>query len=547
MVNSADNYLGIHLARMLAEKSGLKSRDRLSFATLIQSLTEAVGDGHSCLFLSDSEKKLVEKTDLVSAGDGTPLVIYNNHLYLHRYYSYESRLAGQIKMLAAKRTDIPDSAAIVDKQFGHDQDGEDMQKVAAKMAADNPFTIISGGPGTGKTSTVVRILAVIFSLFGADCKVVLAAPTGKAAMRLRQSLADSLAGQKFTTEIRSAIPEEAMTLHRLLGVKKHSVRFIHNQKNPLPWQVVVVDEASMVDLALMSKLVDALPPEGRLILLGDKDQLASVESGAVLSDLVQCLPENTVILRKSYRFNCAIKALSEAVNKNLPQKGWQLLSDKSRDNLNLLGGEELGVIRRGYDHYMELAMELPFSQYSTVFAEFNRFQVLCAVRLGKMGVDGLNSQIEQYFTNKYHINSEWYPGKPIMIRRNDYTLNLYNGDIGICLEDPDDGSLKIWFEDNDGGLRSYLPYRLPEFQVAYAMTIHKSQGSEFDEVVIALPDDMNPVITRELLYTGITRARKRLWIHVKKEIFEQALGKKTIRYSNLSHMISCRVSDQETA
>jgi exodeoxyribonuclease V alpha subunit len=305
----------------------------------------------------------------------------------------------------------------------------------------------------------------------------------------------------------------------------------------LPWDVVIVDEASMVDLALMSKLVDALHSGARLILLGDKDQLASVESGAVLADLISSLPQNTVVLQKSYRFDEAIKTLAETVNLNLAAKGWALLEEDRFDNIHLLETGFHETICQGYEGYLRFAGQAGLRQYPAVFEEFNRFRILCATRSGRMGVDSINALVENHYLAGIGYPGRWYPGKPILIRRNDYSLDLYNGDIGICLMDPEEGTMKIWFEDGTGGVKGYLPSRLPEFQTAYAMTIHKSQGSEFDDVVIVLPDEESPFLSRELIYTAITRARKAIWLYSSKDVFMAAVSHKTRRSSGLASML----------
>ncbi len=535
MFNDQDNLLGMYLARLLAEKSGLALPEKERFADIVQSLVEFIGEGHSCLPLTEPEELLLRTSNLVSSGGETPLVLYNNTLYLHRYYHYERRLALQMKNLARREVAMMACGGFLDEAFGPG-DGEDLQRTAAQLAAGKALAILSGGPGTGKTSTVVRILGILFQLLGLQTRVALTAPTGKAAMRLQQSVVGAVDSLPFSEEIRQAIPGRAMTLHRLLGVKKYSPKFRHNRDNPLPWDVVIVDEASMVDLALMSKLVDALHDEARLILLGDKDQLASVESGAVLADLIESLPQNTVVLKKSYRFNEAIRALAEAVNLNQAEKAWSLLQG-AFDNIRLLETGRHEKLYQGYEQYLEYAGKANREQYPAVFQEFSKFRILCATRSGRMGVDAVNALIENHGVTRYGYTEKWYPGKPVLIRRNDYTLDLYNGDIGICLRDPEDGSMKIWFEEGDGAVKSYLPSRLPEFQTAYAMTIHKSQGSEFDDVVIVLPDEENQILSRELLYTAITRARKKIWLHSRKEMFMTAVSRKTRRSSGLAAML----------
>jgi exodeoxyribonuclease V alpha subunit len=370
-------------------------------------------------------------------------------------------------------------------------------------------------------------------------------------MRLRESLGRGLAGLDLPAELAAAIPAGASTLHRLLGVRPDSPAFRHGADNPLPYDVVVIDEASMVDLALMSKLVDALPAEGRLILLGDRDQLASVESGAVLADCSQALPGNTVELRRTFRFDTGIKKLASLVNNRQAGPAWTLLEEGEFANIG-----RNPSLQQAVDHYflyMQKVAECSGerARYPEIFASFNRFRVLCAVRQGPRGVLAVNQAIERGLQNRgCRIMPEetWYPGRPVLITSNDYGLDLFNGDIGICLPDATgEGRIKVWFErpagldgQGDGhgdNLRSFLPYRLPRHETVYAMTVHKSQGSEFDKVLIVLPEQDNPVLSRELVYTAITRAKAAVAILAEREIFQIALGRSIERASGLAEML----------
>ena len=294
------SLLDIHFAGFLAARSGFSGDEKKWFYELVARLSGAMSVGHSCLPLSEDDKRLLLATHLVSESGQTPLIINNSKLYLNRYFHYESRLAGQLRAMAEVSYDKGiDSSGLLDKYFGRDTSEIDWQKRAASVALEKGLTIISGGPGTGKTSTVSKILAILLQAGSSTLRIGLAAPTGKAAMRLQLAVGSSLETLVCPEETRSSIPREAKTLHRLLGARQNSPQFRHDGDNPMSWDVVVVDEASMIDLALMSKLVDALKLGSKLILLGDKDQLASVESGAVLADCIKSLPENTVELRKT--------------------------------------------------------------------------------------------------------------------------------------------------------------------------------------------------------------------------------------------------------
>lgn len=538
MISSQNaSFLDSHFARFLADKSGLSGKEKSEFRELVENLSMALGEGHSCLPVDVAQAKLLGKTTLVSDGGLTPLVLHRDRLYLHRYYIYESRLARQARSMAAQLHTFDNLAALLTQSFGANRGGEvDWQKKAGEIALQRSLCIISGGPGTGKTSTVVKIIALLLTLLGKDIHIALAAPTGKAAMRLRESISSSLQSLPFTADIIEAVPNEAWTLHRLLGVRRFSPQFRHSSHNPLSWDVVVVDEASMVDLAMMSKLVDALKPSARLILLGDKDQLASVESGAVLADLIASLPDNTVELQKTYRFDVNIKQLAAAINDGDAARAWSLLTDREIDNVSLLRGSLDSYIGKRYEAYMAVVAQLPEVGMQEVFRAFHRFQVLCGVRQGPHGVGGINMRVERYLAKKGYdsMTDVWYSGRPILITRNDYSLDLYNGDIGICLPDPIDTTMKVWFERPDGSVKGCLPYRLPRCETVFAMTIHKSQGSECDEVLVVLPPEDNRILSRELVYTAVTRAKQRVQVAVNQEVLQLTLARKIARHSGLA-------------
>jgi len=575
-------------ARFLTARSGLPDTDNAGFELLISRLSASLAAGHSCLRVTGDEEQLLRASRMVSQGLATPLIIRRGRLYLQRYYRYESRLADQLKALAAIRLEPPPLAEELDACFGRDEDN--LQRRAAELALTRALALISGGPGTGKTSTVARILGLLLLTgrpgrlsAGRSCaipgardtwpslaggfRIALAAPTGKAAMRLAESIGSGLASLPFPEAVKAKIPAAASTLHRLLGVRLHSPHFRHHQANPLPWDAVVVDEASMVDLALMSKLVDALKPGSRLILLGDKDQLASVESGAVLADCIAALPDNTVTLQKSYRFNRTISAFAQAVNTNDSATAWKMMeggqSDDSNQESEIRGrkpGETaeaegslvrlrepmIDFIVSRYSRYMDRVATLSANtgkaaDIRALFDDLGRFRVLCATRRGPGGVETINRQVEQRLLTHGHPcrPGGWYPGRPVMILNNDYGLNLFNGDIGICLPDPAaQGTLKVWFEREDNNPAPFPPHRLPACETVFAMTIHKSQGSEFNEVLVSLPPADSPLLTRELIYTAVTRARDRVIIAGDKEVFRQAVSRNISRAGGLHEMLT---------
>lgn len=539
MIDPAYSLLDNHFSQFLAERSRLSGRAKERFQQLVRILTSSLEAGDSCLPVSGKDIDLLRTVHLVSDGGPTPLVLCNGRLYLHRYFRYESRLAEQVKSMAAIYLPLAENQQLLDSLFFEGESGNDWQKEAARVALQRTLTIICGGPGTGKTTTVVKILALLLQSTNRSLDIALAAPTGKAAMRLNESVGSSLGRLQLPDNIRSVIPRQAATLHRLLGVRLHSPQFRHNRDKPMGWDVVVVDEASMVDLAMMSKLVDGLKPGAKLLLLGDKDQLASVESGAVLGDFIESLPENTVELKKTYRFDDNIKNLAESINAGQSERAWAILQDPGVKNVTVLRSEIFSYIGRQYTKFMEEVVRSSQPDVRKIFAAFNSFQVLCAIHYGSRGVAGINRMVESSLARRGFAcrHDSWYPGRPVLITRNDYSLDLFNGDIGICLPDLLEGSLKVWFEKADGSLKSYSPFRLPACQTVFAMTIHKSQGSEFDEVVVVLPEEDNRILSRELLYTAVTRARKSVKLVTDKRILAQALSRNIQRFSGLANLL----------
>ena len=540
MSRQESNLLDSHFSRFLAERSGLSGNEKEWFRQLVKTLTSAQADGNACLPVSEGDAHLLKDLALVSAGGQTPLVLYNRRLYLHRYYHYEKRLAMQISTMAAMNVSLPDSEGVLEGYLADTAAVADWQNEAAKVALHKTPAIICGGPGTGKTTTVVKILALLLQVAGRKLDIALAAPTGKAAMRLSESIRNSLAWMELPKKIVDLLPTQATTLHRLLGYRHHSPQFRHTCENPLGWDVVVVDEASMVDLALMSKLVDALKPGTRLLLLGDKDQLASVESGAVLGDLIKSLPDNTVELQKTYRFNDNIKRLATSINTGDSATAWALLADATADNITVLQTDIIEHIGHHYAQFMAEVYRSPRPEVGALFQSFNRFQVLCAIHYGNQGVAGINRRVELSLTRRGFAcpSDSWYPGRPVLITRNDYSLDLFNGDIGLCLPDPVDGSILVWFAGTNGGMRSYSPYRLPPCETVFAMTIHKSQGSEFANVVVVLPDEDNRILSRELIYTAVTRAKESVAVVAGQQVFKQALSRNIERCSGLAELLN---------
>ena len=457
------------------------------------------------------------------------------------------------------------------------------QKVAAAMALTRQFAVISGGPGTGKTTTVAKLLAALVMQANGEHKpnIMLVAPTGKAAARLTESIGSAIKSLAVPQAIKDLIPTQSSTLHRLLGSIPNRVEFRHHKDNPLHLDVLVVDEASMVDLPMMARLLDAMPQGAKLILLGDRDQLASVEAGAVLGDICSFstqgysaqqglllsqltgfdLHSNNIglsvvtdclcMLQKSYRFHAlsGIGQLAKAINQGKPalvNKVWQQ-GFKDIHHYPLGGETYVAMINQVVTFYLDYLDAIKSDKTpAEVLKAFANVRLLCALREGDFGVVGLNQRIEKELTHRGRIspNDEtWYVGRPIMITRNDHALGLFNGDIGMTMLepeiDPDSGRrrLRVYFEMPDGTIRGILPSRIPEHEVVYAMTIHKSQGSEFDDTLMVLPAEYTPILTRELIYTGITRAKSRLYLYAPMDIITKSVQVRTERASGLAQLL----------
>ncbi|VVE88437.1 exodeoxyribonuclease V subunit alpha [Pandoraea bronchicola] len=586
--------------------------------------------------------------------DAFPLLLDDqDRLYLARYYGYEARLAAALgrKLSLSARTPVTsEDRARLRRYFGEGvlaspegQREPNWQMAAAALALQRSLVVLSGGPGTGKTTTVVGLLACLLER-DANLRVALAAPTGKAAQRMQEALS---ARQDLPESVRQALPDAAVTLHRLLGVLPESAeqvgrRFRHHAGNPLPYDLIVVDEASMIDLSMATQLLEAVPEGARLILLGDKDQLAAVEAGAVFGELSaqrafspdmrlrllsalewpanepprsgplaasangkqgvagpdarasQGLEDAVVWLERTYRFGAhsAIGRLATAIKagKVIEARKEFTLPDSERDTRLAAAGSEWGAARAereprgdeagadrvmlcedggiqlspanlsaladGYSAYLDALAEAVTTigqlgdpaaatpadismVAQPVFSAFGQFRVLCATRGGRRGVEFLGAQLTALLARRAGAalgagGGAWFAGRPVLVTQNEYALNLFNGDIGIALPLGPSGTLRVAFATPDGAYRLYSPASLPAHETAFAMTIHKSQGSEFERVAMVLPEQASRVLSRELIYTGVTRARRQAWLYAPWPVIASAIARPTQRDGGLT-------------
>ncbi len=479
-------------------------------------------------------------------GDLCPLILDDTRLYLQRYWHYETRTAARIgELLAAPGESRAAARERVEALFAGAGPEESDQQRAVLLATSCRLAIVSGGPGTGKTTTVLRLLAALLHA-EPGLRIALTAPTGKAAARMLDSIRQRIGQLDLGDAVRAALPEQAGTLHRLLGYRYRGYRY--DAARPLPFDCVVVDEASMIDLEMMYRLLDALPAGARLVLLGDRDQLAAVAAGNVLGDITGHGIEPTsvdapiagaiALLRHSFRFaaDSGIGALARAINCGDAGALRELLD---------AGAPGVSRFAAAGDRLDDAAFAAQCDRYQAIFdsadpaaalAAFARSRVLCAVNHGPLGVDALNRQFSAALQRRNRIaQGEHFGGLPIMITRNQHDLELYNGDTGILWERAQ--GLRACFEGRDG-VREISLNRLPDFSPAWATTVHKAQGSEFDSVLLVLPNDpASGVLSRELLYTAVTRARRQFALQAQPEVVEAAIARLTRRTSGLAERL----------
>lgn len=571
------------------------------FAYLV---SKKISEGHICLDLNELDNETenlpnyykntiinyatLANEHLVATENSPkqPFILHNNYLYLQRYFNYESQILTHIIKMCSTELGVINSRIdalkthsqfikkLFDSTFKSNQ--TNWQLVAAISGVLNNFTIITGGPGTGKTTTVAKILAILYAI-NPNLKVALAAPTGKAAVRMAESLKTTI------TNTTSNIPEnikanfallQPLTIQRLLGFIPNSLYFKHNETNPLNYDVVIIDEASMIDVAQLAKLLMAIGPHTRLILLGDKNQLASVEAGSLFSDLCQAQPKLNLFNVPTANFinsffenewqHIGLENITEN-NQNHPlfKHIIELQFSHRFKNSEGIGQFSKAIIQNNQSQiidfitanaYAQVAIDTQYnatffddfiagyeayiheSDIKTALQKFNKLRILCAIRESDQGLYALNKSVEKYLSHKNLIDTrtEFYEHRPIIITTNNYTLEIFNGDIGIVRPDAD-GNLKVWFENAAGEVKSVLPGLINQAETVYAMTIHKSQGSEFEQVLVVLPQQQNiAILTRELLYTGITRAKNKVFLQGSQAVILQAAQMQVKRTSGIA-------------
>jgi exodeoxyribonuclease V alpha subunit len=526
-----------------------------------RALSEASRAGHVCLLLDDLaasmsisglQTRAAWRDALLSSGvaaqavpgqgvaTAQPLVLdHEGRVYLHRAFDHERRLAECLQQgwasAGAPGTVAPTNMDPVQALAHHTPSG---------------LSIVSGGPGTGKTTAIVQILATWLHA-SPTLRVALVAPTGKAAARMGEALkqrAEQL-GSRLPAAVRERLPQEAQTVHRLLGTDPRTRRFMHDRQRPLAVDALVLDEASMLDLALARRLFDALPPAARVVCLGDADQLAAVEAGAVFAELCQALPpERHLALMHNHRFGRdsgigQLAALLRAGREAALSEMLRALPDAAvmwhDDASQALDAGTRQSLMSGWIGYI-MALQQPMPDPAAVLQALGRYRLLAAVQGGGRGVRALNQLSARHVLDSLPATAnlprvpEWYAGRPVMVLRNDPDLALFNGDIGVALPIGNNrDSFAVWFARSDGSLRSVAPARLPEHDTAFALTVHKSQGSEFDRVAVVLPAEPHPLLTRELVYTAVTRARSSVAVVAPLAVLQHACRTPTQRRSGL--------------
>ncbi len=560
--------IDVQAGEYIQELSRGTVRERVALAAAL--VSRAVSAGHVCLPLQavaeqmrnpgqcsiDStglEHILMESGVVAAPGEVAPLLLdQNSNLYLYRFYAYEQIIARGLLSRAAPRAETEQDSAqdTLSALFPEKEQKNlpDLQKKAAATGVSNNLLIVSGGPGTGKTFTAARILAAIGASSKTPLRVCLAAPTGKAASRLKESLIQ--ARPQLSREFQAYIPEETHTIHRLLRFMPMEGRFLHDHSNKLHIDLLMVDEASMIDVPLMAALMEALPDHCRVVLLGDRNQLASVEAGNLFADICslergaqaaemrQGMHDTVVELTRSYRFDSlsGIGQLAGAVLTGDVDNAVSCLGSGHND-LRHIPTASPRAAEKDFNAFIQRCFVPIFSCTTPQDALdlLDQSRILCALQQGENGVQGCNRQTAAYLMAADLVDriEEPFHGMPILVQKNDYALNIFNGDAGILWQN-DQGGLDAWFQGPKNTYLSYPLQQLPAYEQAFAITVHKSQGSEYDQVLFVLPAGESPLLGRELLYTGITRAKKQLILFAETAVFSQGTRRSVKRFSGLA-------------
>jgi exodeoxyribonuclease V alpha subunit len=548
VVDSADVLVAQRLSALAEETD---ERVMLAVALVVRGLRA----GSVCLDLRSVEAQ-VDVTDLpwpaiddwLAAVWASPLLDaphvlrrQEHLLYLDRYWREEQQVADDLRAMVSRRTvnraDTVDSAAFIERLF---PTGYEEQRGAAEIALSQRLTVLTGGPGTGKTTTVARLLALFAGQAGSGSRlrIALAAPTGKAAARLQEAVQLEIDKLDLVDQRRLS-GLQATTMHRLLGSRPDSSsRFRHHRGNRLPHDVVVVDETSMVSLTMMARLLEAVRPQSRLLLVGDPDQLASVDAGAVLADLVDGLGAGkvspVVALLTPHRFGESIGALASAIRTGDADAALEVLRSGG-DHIEWIDDEDPSVPLRKVllPQALALRQAAVLGDARAALAILDEQRLLCAHRRGPYGVQHWNHQVERWLTEATGepIWSDWYAGRPVLVTANDYGLRLYNGDTGVTVASGDGLRAAI---ASAGEPRAFATSRLPELETMYAMTIHKSQGSQAAEVTVLMPPVESRLLTRELFYTAVTRAKSKVRVVGSAEEVRSAIEKRAVRATGLA-------------
>jgi exodeoxyribonuclease V alpha subunit len=576
------DMLDVELARSLA-RLAKQADPQVGLALAL--VSRALREGHVCLELRalagapvrnergeetgvsgpelESWLQSLQRSPLVGAarGAGKPQVLDPpRRLYFARYFDHEARTAAHVARLArAELAPPPIEGNALERLFPTRSDGTPaLQREAALAARSRQLSLIVGGPGTGKTSTVVRLLALLVddaTRGGAPApRILMVAPTGKAAQRLSEAVGRARERLPVDEPVRDAIPREAFTIHRALGSSDaSSPRLRHHAGNPLGCDIMLLDEASMVDLALMRRLLDAVPAHARVIMLGDPDQLAAVEAGGVLADLCQAceseprLARSLSRLSESYRYapDSGIAQLARAIHAQDAEWALALLAADLPDASLHPAPAARGTRGALWEHARERYAGLRAAELQQRLAALEDYRVLCAHRSGPAGVEQLNQGLARVVHGAQR--GEHYAGRPLLITQNDYASRLFNGDVGVLHAERRGALVACFRSDDTGEPRAISPARLPGHESVYAMTVHKSQGSEFRELAIVLPDAASPLLSRELLFTAITRARESVRLYGGPAAIRAALARRLKRSSGLPARLAELVRGQPSA